>query len=334
MTERVLGDDANGADRTAPYFVPQKEKAMPLVTSKEILSTALENHFAVGAFNANNMEQIQGIVEAAEEERAPVILQVSQGAIRYAGLEFTAGMVKTAASLVSVPVVLHLDHGYDFDQNVLCLRAGFTSLMYDGSKTPFEENVAMTKKIVEIAHIAGIPVESELGCVAQSTDKLSYEAVCALMTDPAQAKEFIERTGADSLAVACGSVHAMKTQEAELDTARIQAIHEQVPHTPLVLHGSSGVKTESFLAAIEHGISKINVATYLNQAFTRGLREAVAKYPDEVDPRKFLTLGRDYVKEAVREKIRLFRSAGTIDAGGSFRSAPKQFRSTDMGAAE
>lgn len=307
---------------------------MPLVTSKEILATALENHFAVGAFNANNMEQIQAIVEAAQEEHAPVILQVSQGAIRYAGLEFAASMVKTAASLVNIPVVLHLDHGYDFEQNVLCLRAGFTSLMYDGSKTPFEENVAMTKKIVEIAHIVGIPVEAELGRVAQSSDNLSYEQVCALMTDPVQAKEFIERTGADSLAVACGSVHAMKVQEAELDIARIRAVHEQIPNTPLVLHGSSGVKTESFLQAIEHGICKINVATYLNQAFTRGLREAVTKYPDEVDPRKFLSLSREYVKEAVREKIRLFRSAGTIDSGGGFRSLPKQFRSADIGAAE
>ncbi|MGQ9493623.1 MAG: class II fructose-bisphosphate aldolase [Anaerolineae bacterium] len=307
---------------------------MPLVTSKEILSIALENHFAVGAFNANNMEQVQAIVEAAEEERAPVILQVSQGAIRYAGLEFAASMVKTASSLVTVPVVLHLDHGYDFEQNVLCLRAGFTSLMYDGSKQPFEVNVATTKKVVEIAHIAGIPVEAELGRVAQSTDKLSYEEICALMTDPYQAKEFIELTGADSLAVACGSVHAMKVQEAELDIARIKAIHEQIPHTPLVLHGSSGVKTESFLEAIQHGICKINVATYLNQAFTRGLREAVAKYPDEVDPRKFLTLSREYVKEAVREKIRLFGSAGVIESSGGFRSFPKQFRSVELGAAE
>jgi len=307
---------------------------MPLVTSKEILRAALDNHFAVGAFNANNMEQVQGIVEAAEEERAPVILQVSQGAIRYAGLEFAASMVKTAAALATVPVVLHLDHGYDFDQNVLCLRAGFTSLMYDGSKKPFDENVVMTKKIVEIAHIAGIPVEAELGRVAQSTDNLSYEQVCALMTDPDQAESFIDLTGADALAIACGSVHAMKCAEAELDIDRIQAVHDQVPTTPLVLHGSSGVKADSIEQAIQHGISKVNVATYLNQAFTRGLREAVVKYADEVDPRKFLTLSRDYVKEAVREKIRLFRSAGVIDSSGGFRSPPKQFRSAELGAAE
>jgi fructose-bisphosphate aldolase class II len=307
---------------------------MPLVTSKEILLTALENHFAVGAFNANNMEQIQAIVEAAQEERAPVILQVSQGAIRYAGLEFAAGLVKTAASLVDIPVVLHLDHGYDFDQNVRCLRAGFTSLMYDGSKKPYEENVATTKRIVEIAHIAGIPVEAELGQVAKSTDDLSYQEICALMTDPHQAKEFVETTGIDSLAVACGSVHAMKTQAAELDIERLKAIHEQIPNTPLVLHGSSGVKPESLVEGIQHGICKINVATYLNQAFTRGMKEALVKYADSVDPRKPLALSREYVKEAVREKIQLFKSAGVIDSSGGFRSPPKQFRSAELGAAE
>lgn len=307
---------------------------MPLVTSRELLLTALENHFAVGAFNANNMEQIQAIAEAAQEERAPVILQVSQGAIRYAGLEFAAGMVKTAASLVSVPVVLHLDHGYDFEQNVRCLRAGFTSLMYDGSKKPYEENVAMTSRIVQIAHIAGIPVEAELGRVAQASEDLCYEDICALMTDPVQATDFIERTGADTLAIACGSVHAMKAQAAELDLDRIKAIREHAPNTPLVLHGSSGVKTESFLEAIPLGICKINVATYLNQAFTRGMKEGLVKYADSVDPRKPLSLSRDYVKEAVREKIRLFGSAGVIDTSGGFRSPPRQFRSAELGEAE
>jgi len=205
---------------------------MPLVTSKQILQAALANHFAVGAFNANNMEQIQGIALADLEERSPVILQVSQGAIRYAGLEFAAAMVRTAASLVDVPVVLHLDHGYDFEQNVQCLRAGFTSLMFDGSKKSFDDNVAMTRKITEIAHIAGIPVEAELGRVAQSTDRLTPEQVRALMTDPHEAKRFIELTGADSLAIACGSVHAMQSQAAELDIDLIKAIHEQIPNTP------------------------------------------------------------------------------------------------------
>ena len=307
---------------------------MSLVTSKEILLAALENGYAVGAFNANNMEQVQAIAEAAEEERAPVILQVSQGAIRYVGLEFAAAMVKTAASLASVPVVLHLDHGYDFDQNVRCLRAGFTSLMYDGSSAPYEENVATSRRIAEIAHIAGIPVEAELGKVAQAADNLCEEEICTLMTDPAQARDFVDRTEVDSLAIACGSVHAMKAAAAELDLERIKAIHSQIPRIPLVLHGSSGVKAESMQEAIPLGVTKINVATYLNQAFVRGMKEALAEHTDSVDPRKFLSVSREYVKEAVREKIRLFGSAGAIDSSGGFRSPPRQFRSAELGEAE
>ena len=307
---------------------------MPLVTSKEMLITALEQHFAVGAFNANNMEQIQAIIEAAQEEHAPVILQASQGAIRYGGLELVAAMVKTLANLATIPVVLHLDHGPDYQQNVLCLRAGFTSLMFDGSKKSYEENVAITKKVVELAHPVGVPVEAELGRVAQSSDKLSIEQVCALMTDPKQARAFVDSTGIDSLAIACGSVHAMKVAEAELDIPRIQAIHEQIPEIPLVLHGSSGVRADSMVAGIEQGICKINVATYLNQSFVRGMKEGFAKHPDEVDPRKFLSIGREYVKEAVREKIRLFKSAGTVTSSGSFHSPAKQFRSAELGAVE
>jgi len=307
---------------------------MSLVTSKEMLLAALENHYAVGAFNANNMEQIQGIVEAAQEERSPVILQASQGAIRYAGLDMAAGMVKIAASLVDVPVVLHLDHGYDFDQNVLCLRVGFTSLMFDGSKLSFEENVAITKKVCDIAHVVGIPVEAEMGKVGQSADAPTPEQVRAMMTDPREAKEFVERTGCDSLAVAIGSVHAMKTQGAVLDIELLDAIRKEIPDVPLVLHGSSGVKTESFLEAIPHGICKINVATYLNQGFIEGMKEGLLKYPDSTDPRRSLAMGREYLKERARDKMRLFGSSGVINSSGGFRSPPRQFRSAELGAAE
>ena len=306
---------------------------MPLVTSKEVLQFALAQRFAVGAFNANNMEMVQAIVETAQEEGASVILQVSQGAIRYAGLDYAVGLVKIAAAQASVPVVLHLDHGTSFEQNVLCLRAGFTSLMFDGSKLPYEENVAISKKVCEIAHIAGIPVEAELGRVLQSTDGVTIEEVEAAMTDPDQAKEFIERTGADSLAVAVGSVHAMKSREADLDISRIEAIRQKVG-VPLVLHGSSGVKHESVVEAIEHGICKVNVATYLNQAFVQGMREGFEKHPDEVDPRKYLSIARENVKEAVREKLRLFRSNDRIDSSGGFKSPPRQYRSADLGGSE
>ncbi|MGQ9684496.1 MAG: class II fructose-bisphosphate aldolase [Anaerolineae bacterium] len=306
---------------------------MPLVSSKPILEEALRRHFAVGAFNANNMEQVQAIVEAAQEERAPVILQVSQGAIRYAGIDFAAGLVKIAAASATIPVVLHLDHGTDFEQNVRCLRAGFTSLMFDGSKKPYEENVATTKRVAELAHLVDIPVEAELGQVLNVTSGVTPEQVRAAMTDPDQARDFVTRTGCDSLAVACGSVHAMTSREATLDIDRIKAIFEQV-HIPLVLHGSSGVKHDSVVAAIEAGIAKVNVATTLNQAFIAGVRKAAADMPDETDPRKILGVGRDQVKEAVREKLRLFGSSGSIDAMGGFVSPARQFRSAELGEIE
>ncbi len=305
---------------------------MPLVTSKEMLWAALEGHFAVGAFNANNMEQVQAIIDAAVEEHAPVILQVSQGAIRYAGLNFAAAMVKAAAADADVPVVLHLDHGTDFAQNVRCLRAGFTSLMYDGSKEPFEVNVANTRRIVEIADIVGIPVEAELGRVLQATDGATEEEIEAAKTDPAQAREFVERTGCSSLAVAIGSVHAMKTAEAELDIERLKKLRAAV-NIPFVLHGSSGVKEESEVEAIQYGICKINVATMLNQAFTRGLLEAIQEDPENVDPRKWLIKSREAVKEVVRHKIRLFGSSGKVTASG-FVSPKTVHRGVHIGGTE
>jgi fructose-bisphosphate aldolase class II len=307
---------------------------MPLVTSKKLLEHALANHYAVGAFNANNMEQVQGIIEAAQEERSPVILQVSQGAIRYAGLEFAAGLVKIAASLVDVPVVLHLDHGTDFEQNVLCMRAGFTSLMYDGSKKSFEENVAITKKVVDICHIVGIPVEAELGKVLQSTDGVTAAQIEAAMTQPDEAAKFIELTNADSLATALGSVHAMKIAEAVLDTERVKAIHARIPNTPLVLHGSSGVKEDSIKEVIAYGISKVNVATWLNQGFVEAVRAAVAQMPTETDPRKIVGPGREEVKARVRDKLRVFGCSGVIDSSGGFASGKKSFRSAHIGGTE
>ncbi len=305
---------------------------MPLVTSKELLLAAVEGKFAVGAFNANNMEQIQAIVDAAVEERAPVILQVSQGAIRYAGLEFATAMVKAAAAEANVPVVLHLDHGTDFDQNVRCLRAGFTSLMYDGSKKPYEENVAVTSQVVHIAHTCGIPVEAELGRVLQSTDGVSEEDVRNAMTNPDQALDFVQRTGCDSLAIAVGSVHAMQTAAAELDIERIKEIQSKV-QIPFVLHGSSGVKEESEVEAIQYGVAKINVATMLNVAFTVALRKAIAEHPDEVDPRKLLVNSRDAVKEVVRHKMRLFGSSGQVTSHG-FISPKTVHRAAHLGGAE
>ena len=305
---------------------------MPLVSSQALLEAALEGHYALGAFNANNMEQIQGIVDGAVEEGAPVILQVSQGAIRYAGLEFAAAMVRTAAAEANVPVVLHLDHGTDFEQNVRCLRAGFTSLMYDGSKKPYEENVRTTSRVVEMAHICGIPVEAELGKVLQSADGVGEKEVTAAMTDPDQAVDFVSRTGCNALAVAIGSVHAMAEASAELDIDRLKRIRAKV-NLPLVLHGSSGVKEESEVEAIEYGIAKINVATMLNQAFVRGLLKAQTEFPDNVDPRKWLAQSRDEVKEVVRHKIRLFGASGTV-RHGHLVSPKTTHRTAKLGGAE
>jgi len=305
---------------------------MSLVTSKEMLRVAIEGRFAVGAFNANNMEQIQGIVDAAVEERSPVILQVSQGAIRYAGLKYATEIVRTAAHEADVPVVLHLDHGTDFDQNVRCLHAGFTSLMFDGSKLPFEENIAITARVVHIAHVCGIPVEAELGKVLQSADGVSEKQVREAMTKPADAREFVERTGCDSLAVALGSVHAMKKALAVLDIDRLKEIRAVVD-LPLVLHGSSGVREDSEVEAIHYGIAKINVATMLNQVFTQGIKKGLEELPDNVDPRKILVHSRNAVKEVVRHKMRLFGSSGKAPATG-WKSPVTQHRSANLGGAE
>lgn len=280
-----------------------------LVTNSYLLKKAYDGKYGVGAFNANNLEQVQGIIEVAEEEKAPVILQASQGAIKYAGLDNVTAIVLSMAKNAKAPVSLHLDHGTDFNQNVRCLRAGFTSLMFDGSALPFKDNVAITRKIVEIAHPCGVSVEGELGRVAGTEDDLTVDEVDALMTQPDQAAEFVKLTEVDALAVAVGSVHRMKVQAAVLDIDRIRKI-KATTGIPLVLHGSSGVTDDSITKAINEGICKINVATALNMAFVEGIREAVKNKPDEVDPRNIIGVGKAKLKEVVREKVRLFGSNG------------------------
>jgi len=314
---------------------------MPLVSSKEVLQKAMNEGYAVGAFNANNAEMVQAVVETAEEEKAPVILQISQGAIKYAGLEFATAMVKTVADLASVPVVLHLDHGTDFLQNVKCVRAGFTSLMYDGHAEELGKNIEVTARIAEIAHAVGIPVEAELGTIPKIEDyesmlpadydystKLPADVqakVEALMADPDQAAQFVEQTNADSVAAAVGSVHGMQRAVQPLNIARLDAIREKTG-VPLVLHGGSGVicarkdaeelgiKLEDHEGTIEdaikHGMSKVNIATELSLEFLGGIKDALAKDPNQKDMRKILLPGKERVKEKVRYYIRLFDSAG------------------------
>ncbi len=328
---------------------------MALVTSKDLLQQAQAEGFAVGAFNANNMECVKAVVEAAEEERAPVILQVSQGAIRYAGLQMATAMVKTMAAQASVPVVLHLDHGTSFEQNVQCLHAGFTSLMFDGSALPLEENIAISAKICEMAHAAGIPVEAELGKIPLIEDFATWDEVSEirkqshadqvqwlrdragakveeLMADPAQAKSFVERTGVDSLAAAVGSIHGMWDDIWPLRRDRIEELRKATDR-PLVCHGSSGViRTRqeaqekgielrpeecTLEEAVKIGICKVNVATAISMVFLQGAKEAWDKKPNEKDLRKILLPGQQAAKELVRSYIRLFGASGKAGAGAS-----------------
>lgn len=285
---------------------------MPLITSKEILIDAQKNHYAVGGFNANNMEIIQAIIETAEEEKSPVIVQASQGAIKYAGLEMIVGMVKTMAERSSIPVVLHLDHGTDYYQNIRCLRAGFTSLMFDGSTLPFEENVAMTKKVVEMAHTCNIPIEAEIGQIGKmdSSDEpgVARERIKEFMADPEEAEKFVKLTGIDSLAAAVGTIHGCKELIAKLDIPRIERIRD-LTGLPLVLHGASGASDEEIKKGIAAGICKINIDTLIRIVFTKATKEYLAQNPEEIDPRKMLAPAKQAAKEVIRGRIRVLGSS-------------------------
>lgn len=300
---------------------------MPLVTSKEMFKKAYEGGYAIGAFNVNNMEIIQGIVEAAKEERAPLILQVSAGARKYAKPVYLKKLVEAAAEDSGLPIVLHLDHGEDFEICKACIDDGFTSVMIDGSRLPFEENIALTKRVVEYAHERGVVVEGELGRLAGVEDNVKVNEREATFTDPDQAVEFVERTGVDSLAIAIGTSHGAYKFKGEpyLDFERLKKITEKLPGFPLVLHGASsvlreyvemcnkyggdipgakGVPEEMLRKAATMGICKINIDTDLRLAVTAVLRKYLAENPAEFDPRKYLGEARNAVKKVVQHKIR------------------------------
>jgi fructose-bisphosphate aldolase class II len=282
---------------------------MPFVTVKEILQDARKGSYAVGAFNTNNMEIVQAIVEAAVEENSPVILQASQGALKYAGIEYITALVKAAAEIAPIPIALHLDHGTSFEQIVKCIRYGFTSVMIDGSKYPLEENIRITKKVVEIAGAVGVSVEAELGKIGGTEDDISVSEKEAYMTDPQEAVRFVKETGVDSLAIAIGTAHGPYKGEPKLDFDRLEKISSLVD-IPLVLHGASGVPEDSIRKAVERGICKINIDTDIRQAFARAVREFLEKNPKEYDPRKILGPAKEEMKKVIREKIRLFGSSG------------------------
>ena len=309
---------------------------MPLVTTKDMFEKSMKEHFAIGAFNVNNMEIIQGIVDAANEEKSPVILQASSSAIKYARIGYLRKMIEAALEEYDIPIALHLDHGPDFETCKMCIDNGFSSVMIDGSKYDFEENIALTKQVVDYAHSKGVVVEAELGKLAGIEDDVNVAASDAMYTDPDQAKEFVERTGCDSLAIAIGTSHgAYKFKgEAKLRFDILQKVKEKLPHTPIVLHGAStvipelvemcnqyggnipgakGVPDEMLHEASISGVSKINVDTDLRLAMTAAIRKVFAESPEAFDPRKYLTPARDLIKQTVQHKMRdVFGSSNKI----------------------
>ena len=280
-----------------------------LVSGREILEDAHKNNYAVGAFNVNNMEIVQAIIEAAEETNSPVILQASQGGIKYAGVEYIAELGKIAARNATVPVAVHLDHGTDFDQVMLCIRHGFSSVMVDGSRFDLEENIAITKKVIEVAHAVGVSVEAELGKIGGTEDNITVDEREATFTDPEEAKRFVEETNVDSLAIAVGTAHGPYKGEPKIDFDRIKTIKGLV-NIPLVLHGSSGVPADSIKKAVSVGINKINIDTDLRIAFTDAVKDFLKENPDNIDPRKILAPAKEAMKQRIIEKMHLFGSAG------------------------
>lgn len=280
-----------------------------LVTLKEILGDAQKGGYAVGAFNVNNMEIVQAIIEAAEEQRSPVILQASQGGLKYAGVEYIAAMARLAGEKASVPVAVHLDHGTDFQQIMLCIRNGFTSVMIDGSQYALDENIAVTQKVIEVSHAVGVSVEGELGKIGGVEDDVVVADKDAAMTDPDEAARFARETGVDALAISIGTAHGVYKGEPKLDFDRLKAIRDVVD-APLVLHGASGVSDDAIKKAVELGICKINIDTEIRQAFARGVHSVVNNNPEEYDPRKILGPARSEMKDIVATKMRLFGCAG------------------------
>lgn len=301
-----------------------------LTTNKDLMLSAMQSAYAVGAFNISNLESLMAVVEAAAEEESPVIVAVTPSSIKYAGLMYIEKMVKTAAESSSVPMSLHLDHGEEFQTVSRCVEAGFTSVMIDGSHLKFEENVALTKRVVDFAH-PKISVEAELGRLA-GVEESTVEEKEAVLTDPEAAERFVEQTDVDALAVAIGTSHgAYKFKgEPKLDFDRLKLIHEKT-QIPLVLHGASsvpsriikkaikygaelagakGIPEEHIRKAISLGITKINIDTDLRLAFTGSIREFLVESPRIFDPRKILSSAKEAMKDVVKSKMRLFGCSG------------------------
>ena len=302
---------------------------MPLVTTKEMFKKAYEGGYAIGAFNVNNMEIVQGITRAAKKLNAPVILQCSAGARKYASHGYLVAMVKAAAEETGLPIALHLDHGPNFETCKDCIDGGFPSVMIDGSSLPFEENIAVTKKVVEYAHAHGVVVEGELGTLAGVEDDVQVDADDAFYTSPEEAYEFVKATGVDSLAIAIGTSHGAYKfkpgQNPELRFDILNEVSEKLPGFPIVLHGASSVNQDHIKIINEFGgqmpdaigipedmlrkasslaVCKINVDSDIRIAMTAALRKHLSENPTQFDPRQYLTPARDLIQEVVEHKIK------------------------------
>jgi tagatose 1,6-diphosphate aldolase GatY/KbaY len=281
---------------------------MSFVTTKELLLNAQRENYAVGAFNVENMEMVMAVIAAAEALKSPVIMQTTPSTIKFAGVDYYHALVKVAAERASVPVALHLDHGSSFELAMQALRAGYTSIMIDGSHESFEENIAVSKKVAEVCRAVGIPVEAELGKVGGKEDDLDGGEGDAY-TDPSEAKEFVEKTGISSLAVAIGTAHGLYKGIPKLDLERLSEIRKVVD-VPLVLHGGSGIPDSTVVEAIKRGISKVNYATELRIAYSDGVKKALKENPDIIDPKKYGQVGLETVKAFVKEKMQVCMSVG------------------------
>jgi len=289
---------------------------MPLVTLREVCADAEKGKYAVGAFGVQNLETVQAVIEAAVEEKSPAILIISEGAIKYAGLQTIANIVKTLADAAPVPIVAHLDHGPSFDMATACVVAGFKSVMVDASHYDYEQNVAITRQVVAMAHAVGATVEGEIGKIGGVEENIVVAEADATMTEPEEAANFVRDTGIDAVAVAIGNAHGLYKGEPKLDIPRMKRIHDAVkvvdPNCFLVLHGGSGTPDHMIKDAIAAGVSKINIGTELKLAFVDGVKETLAKKPHVDDPRHLIGPARAKVKEVTKEKMRLFGSSGRI----------------------
>ncbi len=280
----------------------------------QLLQDAMRADYAIGAFNVSNMEMAQAIIRAAVLKKSPVIIQTSEGAIEYAGLSMIASIMKLLAEEASVPVVMHLDHGKKFETVKKCIEAGYTSIMIDTSTLPFAENIQKTREVVEYAHARGVWVEAELGAIVGKEgvkDLHGKSTPDSFLTDAAQAKEFVDKTGIDSLAVSVGTIHGAFTGQEYIRFELLEEIQQAVPEIPLVLHGASGIASEHLRKACETHVGKVNVDTELRIAFEAACGAYFKTSHDSYDPRSILSPARDAMQAVVEEKMDLFGSSGT-----------------------